>query len=337
MRRSFCSRLLGQISRAWPLELHKGSFWRRRVSIFYLHGVHSQEFPYVCGTTIAEMQSALLQLKAYFRFVTLNEVLSSNTVESAVPIAALTFDDGLDLFRNGVRYLIRELEIPCTLFLVTNCVGNTTIMWYHRLRLVAAVKGQARMLRAINGGIQEPNGYSSVRSIDGLPAATKKWPPTRKDEFVDLIWHLCQMPPMSAYLAHKPYLEWTDIDAWISDGHSIGLHTASHPFCSQLDNADIETEIVMPALELMRHAGYTRIALAYPFGDRPSQRVEEDLADSGLFSCLLGICGPSVRGCSPYQLERMSLEGGVDDGIFGRALIRAAYKNVPKRERLHIV
>jgi hypothetical protein len=286
--------------------------------------VENPNFPIGGFSTLRELRAVLEELKQHFHLVPLNAILSGCSCDHELPIGTLTLDDGLDAFQSGIFDLINDLEIPSTCFVVTSCIGNRIIMWQHRLKLIEARNGLRSIIQALNTIVQIPNGYPVISSAGEIVNFLKRWPPGLKEEFVEAVWTACNMPSPARYLEYRPYMEWEDLELWLAAGHEVGLHTASHPFCSQLDEDALEAELVTPACDLIRRCGQAQIPVSYPFGDRPTPRIEKNLASRGMFSCLLGISGPSRKGCSPFALERMSLECGIDDGVFGRGLIRTA-------------
>jgi peptidoglycan/xylan/chitin deacetylase (PgdA/CDA1 family) len=154
--------------------------------------------------------------------------------------------------------------------------------------------------------------------------AAMAWDMARKDELADALWAGCDMPPLPEYLAeHRPYLTDETAARWLAEGHTIGLHTATHPDCARLDDAGIRAEILEPARELCTRLGCASVAFSYPFGRRCPAVHERLLRESGLIDCALGIRGLSPPGTDRLRLERASMEGDIAFSVYGKALLGA--------------
>jgi peptidoglycan/xylan/chitin deacetylase (PgdA/CDA1 family) len=110
---------------------------------------------------------------------------------------------------------------------------------------------------------------------------------------------------------------------WLQSGHGVGLHTATHPFCSTLSGTQAMLEIATAADMLRESLAISDIALAYPFGDPLPAHIEQTLLQSARLTCCLGVGGLSQRGTSIETLQRATGEIGINDGVFGRAALRA--------------
>ncbi len=130
------------------------------------------------------------------------------------------------------------------------------------------------------------------------------------------------MPPMDDLLGeHRPYLDWQGLRDLIDRGHTVGSHTKSHPFCSRLRESDLSAELIDPASELRSELGLDALPFAYPFGDRLPPALEKVIAESDVYTCLLGTGGLSLAPTAPDALDRIEVEAGIDSEIFGRPVV----------------
>jgi len=306
------------------------SFYRRRASIVYYHGVWQSSSTATKalfgGIDLDAFANDMKVLRRYFRPVSLDGVLRFNTADGGVdkPLVAVTFDDGCELTRSGAVDVLDVLGIPATTFVVLACVGNRHLMWQHKLSAILACRGVDVFVREFNWLAEKVAPGSSIKSPEEQPFQTRLWPMGRKDEYADTLWQVCDMPPVGEFLEeHRPYVDWPDLEDWRRCGHQVGLHTRTHPFCSRLTTAEIEAEIVEPAREVCDRLGLGSVPFAYPFGDRLSREIEGEVAAKGQLSCLLGINGLSPRGTAPHHLDRASAERGLNVSVFGRPVLKA--------------
>ena len=75
---------------------------------------------------------------------------------------------------------------------------------------------------------------------------------------------------------------------------------------------------------LCKRFNCSSIRVAYPFGDRLSAEMQTSVDETKVFSRMLGIRGPSLRYTRAYNVERVKGDGGVDDAVFRRPIVRAA-------------
>jgi peptidoglycan/xylan/chitin deacetylase (PgdA/CDA1 family) len=184
-------------------------------------------------------------------------------------------------------------------------------------------------------------GWPQVHRPEDLSSASLNWDMARKDEWATELWNRCGLPNVKHYLAeNRPYLTRTGVKEWLKAGHSIGLHTRTHPMCSRLSCDGIEEEIVSPAKELKQEFGLEHVAFSYPFGDRlPAQLEAHALRRAGV-SCALGIRGFSMRLESSYEWERQPAEvSGANWETIRQGVVRSVVRNrsffAQARRRVH--
>src|SRR5262249_54439821 len=130
------------------------------------------------------------------------------------------------------------------------------------------------------------------------------------------------MPPLHEFLdEHQPYFTRDGLKRWLAAGHGVGLHTASHPFCSRLSAEGIRAEIEEPAALLRAELGLCFLPFSYPFGIRLAKAAERRLSEDEVFACAFGIEGFVPRGTPAYRLERACIEGDLAFTVFGTALL----------------
>lgn len=298
---------------------------QRRVNIVYYHYI-GEPTPFYAsfheGVTLARLDEDLAELGKRFRFAPLDRVIDGGeTRGSKPPLLAVTFDDGFDLLGTGVADVLEAHGVRATSFLITSCLDNRNLMWRNKLSALRAMSPERQLVSAFNDAVAG-RGLPRVRAAGEIFVASDAWPMGAKDELADAIWASCPMPGLTSFLAgHRPYFEDAGLREWLSRGHSIGLHTRTHPYCDRLDANEIEREIVEPAAELKRKFGLKRLWFSYPFGSRLPRATEERLAEEGVVDCALGIRGCAPRGTPPRQLERASAESGLDFTLYGRAVL----------------
>jgi peptidoglycan/xylan/chitin deacetylase (PgdA/CDA1 family) len=314
--------------------------WRRSVNVLCYHYVGNPKPHYSAfyrGCTAAKLTQDLQNLERTFDFVSLDEVVAAEPEHTPRrPRLAITFDDGLDLSRDGAMEVFGRFGVKATTFVITSVVGNRTLMWRHWLSAIQSLVPELVWRREYQE-LAMSYGFPSLLENQTLLQGTyHQWPMNRKDEWASELWDRCKLPPIEDYLAEtKPYYDWDGLQAWLAAGHSIGFHTHTHPFCSRLTPEEQEKELLEPAAQLKQRLGLDHLYLSYPFGDRLPRSSEHKLFESGLFRAFFGIGGLARSGISRERLERLCVEGfDVEKQLrserlcaFRRQLLRRGHEN----------
>lgn len=303
--------------------------YRNFASILTYHGVwpgHGREREMFGGVSVARLRGDLARLSKHFSFVGMRALLAfaRGEAEHERPIVALTFDDGMDPIASGALAVMDEFGVVASHFVVTDTLNNTRLQWQHRLLCIAALKGEAAYLRALNALVRASGIGRPIDEVRREFNVTALWPIERREAYTRELWQACDMPPEEEILAaHRPYLSWDGLQTLLAHGHEIGLHSASHPFCERLGEDDIEAEIVRPAALLRERLGLDELPFAYPFGRRLPPELEALAQRRARLSCMLGVQGLSPRGTPAVALERVEGDAGLELGLFGRPNVKA--------------
>ncbi len=310
-----------------------GRSWLRRrmrktVNIVYYHWVGEHSPHYAGGCPLDRFWSDLKFLKQNFKIVSLQHLIDREEEHAGSPSLAVTFDDGFDLSHPDFLQILDENSVKATSLVVTACLDNAHLMWRNMLSVIQNNVQPSVYLEQYNKLMAEV-GEPGIRDPRELMSASLDWDMSRKDEWATELWRRCGLPPVGHYLAeHRPYFTRDGVREWLRAGHSIGLHTRTHPLCSRLSWEEVEAEIVNPARELKREFGVEKLAFSYPFGDRLPVRFETDALHRGGLSCALGIRGFASRRTPPQKWERQGIEAtGASWDIIGRAAVRGVLRS----------
>ena len=111
-----------------------GRPWLHTVNVVYYHYVGSPDphySPFYRGCTAEKFSNALQDLRRIFDFASLSEVLADGSAQRQLrrPLLAVTFDDGLDLRKEGAMEVLKRFGVKATMFVGTAFVGNRMLMW----------------------------------------------------------------------------------------------------------------------------------------------------------------------------------------------------------------
>jgi len=179
--------------------------------------------------------------------------------------AFVTFDDGLAECGSVVAPILAKHRVPCTFFLVTECIDNRHMMYRHKVSLCisrildlpqATLISKKAALASILLSAAETKadlirGALSLKEKDGAKI-------DRLCETLDVDWR--------SYLENsKPYMTEGQIRELLHAGFKIGAHTRRHAFLADLTAGEMETEIAGSCNEIREITGDDNVPFAFPF------------------------------------------------------------------------
>lgn len=174
----------------------------------------------------------LRELGRHFQFVQLDDWLTARAAGAALPAraCAVTFDDG---WRDNYEFawpILRQQQVPATIFLVSDMIGTTAAFWPNRL---------ARLLHAAG------DGWQRHPALAWLPATAGTIPGASFRENLALCVARCKALPETELLAHiarseqqlailpgdtpADLMDWAQIGEMAGSGLvHFGSHTRNH-------------------------------------------------------------------------------------------------------------
>ncbi|MDR1349438.1 MAG: polysaccharide deacetylase family protein [Zoogloeaceae bacterium] len=294
-------RLIGRAYLASPLGHYA---LRQRGCILVLHQVVENDreaaWPHRRGTCIGHQafERLLIWLRQRFQCVALEELLQQPDGER--PRMALTFDDG---WRDNAELafpLLQRHEIPASIFLSTDFIGDSTQpprrFWWEaiadtlwrtpqspdalRIRDALWADGAPMPVSLLR---QEASNWRSLAIARYLQTLTRL--PAEK---LEAITALLPAPPSASTL------DWAQVRALENSGLArFGPHGASHSILTRLDDAHLEAELTRSHTALRTHCRHPLSVYCYPNGDH-DDRVRHAVAAFGYryaLSSQLGLIG----------------------------------------------
>jgi len=201
-------------------------------------------------------------LAAHFQPLALRDVIASlRHGERLQRAVVVTFDDGYaDMLRYAAPILYRR-RIPATLFPVTSVIDNVDLMWQHKLRWLV-LNGHVERVRialgqcgfATCGPDEDIEQFMRMNYRNGLP---------------DVLESILQSVGTSGRTLagrYRPYLSAENVTQADPAFIEFGNHTHRHAVLSGLTIAEQVNELGTARDVIRQLAGYSPVAVAYPFG-----------------------------------------------------------------------
>ena len=226
-----------------------------------------------CPSISLDVLGALLEyVRDRFEVVGLNSLMQRRS--GSKPLAAVTFDDGWRDNFDLAFPLLRELDIPATVFVTTGKIGDCSPLWQQVLgsafRTATVEPGPAahRLRRAI--GLEDTRTldmrcyHETVRAWKTLPACQRE----------PLLLRACgDLGPAAG--KHRLFLDEDEIREMSRGPVVFGSHGVSHSALPQLERPAMQAELAQSKKRLQEILGSEVDMLAYPYGDSSPEVVQE--------------------------------------------------------------
>lgn len=261
---------------------------KSHVRVFMFHRFSEGDDPRKTSAAVFRAQLELLKTDyTPVQFSEAAEAISSGK-RMRRPYACVTVDDGHADFFHIAWPILRELEVPATVFVTTSFMDGKWL-WTDALEYM--------MFNAVEDSYQVvlPSGKFAFRltadergrrEIWRRVAADMKWNnQVREKVLADMASALSfQLPesPVPTYAS----MGWDKVRELADNGIEIGAHTVSHSFLPGLSDSALDLELRGARLQIEEQISRHVSALAYPNGSTRdvNDRVIKAAQDSG-YSC----------------------------------------------------
>ena len=201
-------------------------------------------------------------------------------------LAALTLDDGYEGVFTHAWPILRNANLPATVFIPTNFMQERTPFWWDHPAIAAHATDERRTtwLEQLKG-----DGDAIARA----EGATE--PPVL---------------PSSCRPA-----SWETIRRAAAEGFDIGLHSASHRTMPRLSDDELHREVVVSRAVLAERTGVEAAAFAYPYG-RWDARVRDVVKQSGFDVAVTLDAGLNDEASDPWALRRVNVPASISAPAF---------------------
>ena len=201
--------------------------------ILMYHGVAPQ--------VAAELATQLRYLARHFKVVSLGTMLD-RIMNGSYPLAdeiVLTFDDGLRNNLTVVYPILRELQLPATMFVCPALVESGEWLWNHEMRCrlqMLAIPDLAELrMKLLTRGT----------TVDAIIEWMKTLPLQQRRMAEAIIRQATAgFQPTAAQKEAFDVMNWNDLRSLDCDLITVGSHTLSHPILTRLSGQEIEAEIL---------------------------------------------------------------------------------------------
>jgi peptidoglycan/xylan/chitin deacetylase (PgdA/CDA1 family) len=182
----------------------------------------------------------LRYLARHFKVVSLDSMLNG-IMNGSLPLAheiVLTFDDGLRNNLTVVYPILRELQLPATMFVCPALVESGEWLWNHEMRCRLQTL-RTHELAEIRMKLLAPGNTFDV--IEWMKTLALQ---QRRTAEAIIRQATTGFHPTEAQREAFDIMNWDDLRSLDHDLITVGSHTLSHPILTKLSGQEIESEIL---------------------------------------------------------------------------------------------
>jgi len=283
-------------------------------------------YPGVISATPSEFRRQVEHLQREYRVLSIWELLECVKEKQPLPPRSvlITFDDAYFDFAEQAWPILRELNLPATLFVPTTFPDEPgRRFWWDRLYHATCRANTATTIETPWGTKQ-----ISVGNDPGCNALFKRLKTHLKtlphSEAMDWIERICA-PVESTQGTGPPVtndvLSWQELQRLSDEGVALAPHTQTHPWLNRVSAEEVRQEAVGSFRDLKKRIGKVPRVLAYPAGgiDRQAADVLKDCGYRIAFTTQRGL--NDLSSADPFSLRRINVGRNTNLNLFRAQLL----------------
>ncbi|MCB9858113.1 MAG: polysaccharide deacetylase family protein [Phycisphaerales bacterium] len=241
----------------------------RCITILTYHSISRDRSVFSNGLGLRHSPAAFEREVEYladnFHVISLSELVAMlRNGEQPRRAVVITLDDGYADSLTCAAPICFRRRVPLTIFPVTSVVGNTGLIWQHKLSWLVSQDQSDRVWDALRAeGWEIPD---DKHDLEGF--VRRHFRVDVPDILEEVMKHIgANSRTLAAKL--RPYIEPEEIAKADPQFVEFGNHTDTHPVLSTITDHQQLVEIGAASRKLLEWTGRAPITLAYPFGLKP--------------------------------------------------------------------
>lgn len=299
------------VARSRLPRLRHRALHRSALTIVMYHGIVDSppEVEDWCFVDAVSFRRQADYLARHFAVLSLSQAaerLAAGEIDG--PTAVITFDDGFQSQHDLAWSVLRERNLPATLFLATGLVGTADTVWYGRLDRALAETAMSR-LEWHGEPFELATAAGKAAAARILQARLKALPhPRLLRELRELLFALGDDPerPVGAGSPYRVLSREAVAEMAASGSVEFGAHTHSHAILARLPPEEADAEIQRSLEAVQALTGLPCQLFSYPNG-RPEdydRRTILALQARGVRAAVTTEPGPNHPDTPPLELRR---------------------------------
>lgn len=258
---------------------------------------------------VETFREQLEYLTRRYRLVGLSEIArqleAGRTPEPG--LAAITIDDGYADAFDLAFPLLREFNVPATLFVATDFVDGKGWLWTDLTRylfLSSRVEAFAAEIDGRYTRIDLNDREARLGAASRLNESLKKMVESLRRETIDRIATALEVSIPAAPSSEYAAVDWHQVRRMEVAGIEIGSHTVTHPILTRIDEGQLIDELVRSRRRIEDELGHPIGLFCYPNGDY-NRQVRDQVERAGYTAAVTCDMGLNPAGLDLLALKRI--------------------------------
>ncbi len=286
---------------------------RDKVLILMYHGFSQQPHPH--KIVAGEFAAHLDYLGKYHRVLPLSDVIESLQNGKTLPrnTAVVTIDDGYADSYDIAFPLLKERQMPATIYAVTDFLDGKCWLWTDLVRyILSETKGDAISIEVENETIETNlrDGIQRLETAGRINSRLKKMPDDLKDKKIAEI-----ASSLAVEIPAKPTgdfgpITWEQAREMDAENVRIESHTVRHPILTNIAAADLEFELANSKQRLEKMLDRPVENFCYPNGSF-NENIRKAVERAGYQSATTTNYGFNVTHTDRFALNRIDARAAI--------------------------
>ncbi len=287
---------------------------RSGVSILFFHQIDRERFEGCVG--YLKRCYEVISLGDYLRMVEKGDVIGKNLV-------VLTFDDGYESNYFENYEVIKEYDLPVTIFLTAGYIGTDKMQWWDQVRYLfentaeVELSLEGRYWR-LGSQVQKDRAEAGVLTmIKGMDDQVRN-----RERVIGGLAASLKVELDVAAVGKYRLMSWGQVAEMAEAGVEFGGHTVDHPILSKISAAEAKVQIDRSREIVAEQLGKSVDVFAYPNGRSAdyNDEVKAMVQQAGYRCAVTTVMGAVGAQSDKYELNRIGFSDRVTPGVFAVTL-----------------
>jgi peptidoglycan/xylan/chitin deacetylase (PgdA/CDA1 family) len=296
---------------------------RTRISILMYHGFTEKKYNDGIENNngkhiyIKLFRAQIKYIKENYNVISLEQYVQSCNTGKRLPDNSIiiTIDDGYKSNYTLAYPVIKEFDIPATIFLTTDFIDNKNFLWVDRLEYAINKTDQNELPFLMDGkeyNFSLKDKRDKILCNEFIKKELKKTQNESIEKNVDRIEVEMRIKLSESQRIPEIYnpLEWTEIQEMVQNSKiDFGSHTHKHLILSRYDKKVIQQELVLSKNIIEKKTGINTELFCYPNGALGDFNLETGklVREAGYTCALTTASGTNSKVSNLYELKRFAV------------------------------
>lgn len=267
------------------------------------------------AVSIESFKKQMEFLSKNYNVVPLEELIYNIKENKKLPrkAIAITFDDGYANNYTNAYPILKENNLPATIFLATDYIDTGKLLWFDQVWQILKSYDDLSKIEIPDNICEEDlrvkllkiftdNSLERDVCADLVTSLMKKMNEKKRSMLIKYMEE--RFPPNKQ--EESLMLSWNQVVEMGTNRISIGAHTKSHPNLPELSEQETEIEIMEGKKEIERRINKKVICFAYPYGNF-NDKIKALVTKAGFDCACTTIRGKHRLNSDLFELKRISV------------------------------